>query len=95
MQVTSKLVKAAEALLRGALEPLTMFALAEGQHMTVASQASPCKEIACVSDACLKASCTDCKITGHGAGSRVYGERCACPAPPCLLPVVQAHTICH
>ena len=45
MQVTSKLVKAAEALLRGALEPLTMFAHAEGQHMILASQASSRKEM--------------------------------------------------
>lgn len=43
VQVTSKLVQAAEALLRGALEPLIMFAHAKGQHITLASQASPRK----------------------------------------------------
>lgn len=50
MQVTSKLVKAAEALLRGALEPLTTFAHAEGQHIILASQASPRKGLSHVSD---------------------------------------------
>ena len=66
MQVTSKLVQAAEALLRGALEPLTMFAPAEGQHMSLASQARPRRGIARVSDTCLTAICRDCSLSGHG-----------------------------
>ena len=59
MQVNPKLVQAAEALLRGALEPLTMFAHSEGQHMSLALQASLHKGIAHVSNTCLKAVCRD------------------------------------